>query len=79
MDLTCYSRRMQSVSEAVPPMTTSRIPAPAHSPSLPDDEVRPGLRAKTVATRLTPEELGEVEAAAAREGNRSPNGSASWP
>jgi len=49
-------------------MTTPRIPAPAHPSSPPDDEVRPGLRAKTVATRLTPEELREVEAAAGRDG-----------
>lgn len=49
-------------------MTTPRIPGPAHPPSPPYDEVRPGLRAKTVATRLTPEELREVEAAAGRDG-----------
>jgi hypothetical protein len=49
-------------------MTTPRIPSPAHPPSPPDDEVRPGLRAKTIATRLTPEELREVEAAAGRDG-----------
>ena len=49
-------------------MTTPRIPAPAHPPSPPDDEIRPGIRAKTVATRLTPEELREVEAAAGRDG-----------
>ncbi|WP_260741101.1 plasmid mobilization protein [Tunturiibacter lichenicola] len=49
-------------------MTTPRIPAPAHPPSAPDDEVRPVLRAKTIATRLTPEELREVEAAAGRDG-----------
>jgi hypothetical protein len=61
-------RRMHSVFEAALPMTTPRIPAPTHPPSPPDDEVRPGLRAKTVATRLTPEELREVEAAAGRDG-----------
>ena len=49
-------------------MTTPRTSAQAHPPSPPDDEVRPGLRAKTVATRLTPEELREVEAAAERDG-----------
>jgi hypothetical protein len=49
-------------------MTTPRTSAQAHPPSPPDDEVRPGLRAKTVATRLTPEELREVEAAAERGG-----------
>jgi hypothetical protein len=59
---------MQSVSEAALPMTTPRTSAQAHPPSPPDDEVRPGLRAKTVATRLTPEELREVEAAAERGG-----------
>ena len=48
--------------------TPPRIPASTHPPSPPDDEVRPGLRAKTVATRLTPEELREVEAAAGRDG-----------
>ena len=59
---------MQSVSEAALPMTTPRTPAPARPSSPQDDEVRPGLRAKTIATRLTPEELGEVEAAAERDG-----------
>jgi uncharacterized protein (DUF1778 family) len=59
---------MQSVSEAALPMTTPRTPAPARPSSLQDDEVRPGLRAKTIATRLTPEELREVEAAAERDG-----------
>ena len=59
---------MHSVFEVALPMTTPRIPAPAPPPSPPDDEVRPGLRAKTVATRLTPEELREVEAAAGRDG-----------
>ena len=49
-------------------MTTPRTPAPAGPSSPQDDEVRPGLRAKTIATRLTPEELGEVEAAAERDG-----------
>jgi uncharacterized protein (DUF1778 family) len=32
------------------------------------DATRPGLRAKTIATRLTPEELQEVESAAERDG-----------
>ena len=49
-------------------MTTPRTPASALPSSPQDDEVRPGLRAKTIATRLTPEELGEVEAAAERDG-----------
>jgi hypothetical protein len=59
---------MHSVFEVALPMTTPRISDPAHPPSPPDDEVRPGLRAKTVATRLTSEELREVEAAAGRDG-----------
>jgi hypothetical protein len=59
---------MHSVFEVALPMTAPRISAPAHPPSPPGDEVRPGLRAKTVATRLTPEELREVEAAAGRDG-----------
>jgi hypothetical protein len=59
---------MQSVSEAALPMTTPRTSAQEHPPSPSDDEVRPGLRAKTVATRLTPKELREVEAAAERDG-----------
>jgi hypothetical protein len=49
-------------------MTTPRTSAQARTSLLPEDEVRPGLRTKTVATRLTPEELGEVEAAAERDG-----------
>ncbi len=49
-------------------MTTPRTPASPLPSSPQDDEVRPGLRAKTIATRLTPEELGEVEAAAERDG-----------
>jgi hypothetical protein len=32
------------------------------------DETRPGFRSKTVATRLTPDELAEVESAAERAG-----------
>ena len=45
-------------------MSTHRIPTPLKSPALPNDEARPVLRAKTIATRVTPEELAEVEAAA---------------
>ena len=46
-------------------MSTPRIPPSSRSPT---DTVRPGLRAKTVATRLSPEELQEVENAAERDG-----------
>jgi uncharacterized protein (DUF1778 family) len=49
-------------------MTTSRITAQVDSPASSSGETRPGLRVKTVATRLTPEELAEIEAAAERDG-----------
>ena len=45
-------------------MSVPRIPAPLQSPASPKDEARPVLRAKTIATRVTPEELVEVETAA---------------
>jgi hypothetical protein len=46
-------------------MSASRISPSSTSPT---DTGRPGQRAKTVATRLSPEELREVEAAAERDG-----------
>jgi hypothetical protein len=46
-------------------MSAPRIPPSSTSPA---DTARPGLRAKTVATRLSPEELQEVENAAERDG-----------
>ena len=46
-------------------MSASRIPPSSTSPT---DTGRPGQRAKTVATRLSPEEVQEVEAAAERDG-----------
>src|ERR1700728_1456305 len=46
-------------------MSASRNPPSSTSPT---DTGRPGQRAKTVATRLSPEELQEVEAAAERDG-----------
>jgi len=49
-------------------MATSRTTPVSTSQALPDTEARPVLRAKTVATRLTPEELAEVEEAAERDG-----------
>ncbi|HVJ04241.1 MAG TPA: hypothetical protein VM578_01065 [Candidatus Saccharimonadales bacterium] len=45
-------------------MSTHRIPTPLQSPTSPKDEAPPVLRTKTIATRVTPEELSEVEAAA---------------
>ena len=46
-------------------MSARRIPPSSTSPT---DTARAGLRAKIVATRLSPEELQEVEAAAERDG-----------
>ena len=46
-------------------MSAPRIPPSSTSPT---DTARAGLRAKIVATRLSPEELQEVEAAAERDG-----------
>ena len=46
-------------------MSASRNPPSSTSPT---DTGRPGQRAKTVATRLSPKELQEVEAAAERDG-----------
>ncbi|HEX7729387.1 MAG TPA: hypothetical protein VF392_10150 [Terracidiphilus sp.] len=45
-------------------MSTPRIPAPLQSSASPSGEARAVLRAKTIATRVTPEELAEVETAA---------------
>ena len=49
-------------------MSMPRIPPSQNSPTPPRDAARLGLRAKTIATRLTPEELHEVESAAERDG-----------
>ena len=49
------------------PLAVTRIPAP-NSPVPPNEAARPALRAKTIATRLTLEELQEVEAAVERDG-----------
>lgn len=45
-------------------MNTPHLPFPVQSDVPPADKARPGFRTKTVATRLTPGELTEVEAAA---------------
>jgi hypothetical protein len=45
-------------------MSIPRIPASLPSSASPSGEPRPALRAKTIATRVTPEELAEVETAA---------------
>jgi len=49
-------------------MTPTRASSSPETQVLPAQEARTVLRAKTVATRLTPEELAEVEAAAERDG-----------
>jgi hypothetical protein len=51
-------------------MDTPHVKAPSRSNTRPADEATPAFRTKTVATRLTPEELAEVEAAA--EGAKKP-------
>ena len=45
-------------------MNTPHLPFPVQSDVPAAAEARPGFRTKTVATRLTPSELAEVEAAA---------------
>src|SRR5579862_1160002 len=42
-------------------MSTPELPFPIRSEAPPRDETRPGFRTKTIATRLTPGELAEVE------------------
>jgi hypothetical protein len=45
-------------------MSTPELPFPTRSEAPVRDETRPGFRTKTIATRLTPGELAEVEATA---------------
>ena len=45
-------------------MSTPELPFPIRSTAPLRDEARPGFRTKTIATRLTPAELAEVEATA---------------
>ncbi|HEY7098877.1 MAG TPA: hypothetical protein VH437_19275 [Terriglobales bacterium] len=45
-------------------MSTPELPFPIGSEAPRKDEARPGFRTKTIATRLTPGELAEVEASA---------------
>ena len=49
-------------------MSTPELPFPIRSESPLRDETRPGFRTKTIATRLTPGELAEVEATATSAG-----------
>jgi uncharacterized protein (DUF1778 family) len=49
-------------------MDSSRTLSPAGSDAPSSEEAKPGFRTKTIATRITPEELAEVEAAAERDG-----------
>ena len=45
-------------------MSTPELPFPTRTEAPLRDETRPGFRTKTIATRLTPGELAEVEATA---------------
>ena len=49
-------------------MSTPELPFPIRSEAPLRDETRPGFRTKTIATRLTPGELAEVEATAENAG-----------
>ena len=49
-------------------MSTPELPFPIRSEAPLRDETRPGFRTKTIATRLTPGELAEVEATAENTG-----------
>jgi hypothetical protein len=49
-------------------MNNPHLPFPIQSDAPAGDQAKPGFRTKTVATRLTPGELAEVEAAAERGG-----------
>jgi hypothetical protein len=49
-------------------MSTPELPFPTPSEAPRRDETRPGFRTKTIATRLTPGELAEVEATAENAG-----------
>ena len=49
-------------------MSNPRNSSPATPSSAPSAQEKPGFRTKTIATRITPEELAEVEAAARRDG-----------
>jgi uncharacterized protein (DUF1778 family) len=51
-------------NKAVSPMSSPRIQATPKSNMPTGEEAKPGFRTKTVATRLTPDELAEIEAAA---------------
>jgi hypothetical protein len=50
------------------PMSTSRTTNSATSSASESAQEKPGFRTKTIATRITPEELREVEAAAEKSG-----------
>ena len=49
-------------------MSTPRASSPVPSSAPSSEEAKPGFRTKTIATRTTPDELREIEAAAEREG-----------
>lgn len=62
------NEQVQAGSKAGPLMSIPRIPAPLQSTASPSGESRSVLRTKTIATRITPEELAEIEAAAENAG-----------
>ena len=49
-------------------MNTSQTTTPIGTKPFPNGETRPGFRTKTIATRITPEELIEIESAAEQAG-----------
>ncbi len=66
--LTAEIGRRSIFFKAGSPMNTPRVPSPANVSAPASDEAKPGFRTKTISTRITPEELSEVEAAAERDG-----------
>ena len=57
-------------------MSNSRNPIPAMPDASDGVGEKPGFRTKSIGTRVTPEELREIEAAAEHKGRSSPSGSA---
>lgn len=66
--LTAEVGRRSIFFKAASPMDTPRTPSPAPASAPPGDEAKAGFRTKTISTRITAEELREVEAAAERDG-----------
>ena len=60
-------------------METPHGPIPATSSASESAQEKPGFRTKTIATRITPDELREVEAAAEKSGKTLRYGCGNWP